>query len=273
MAVPRVCVLRAPGTNCDSETAHAFELCGGIAERHHLFSVIESPEVLDRFQILCIPGGFSYGDDIGSGVIFASQLRTRLRDALGRFLLGDRLVLGICNGFQTLLKAGVLPYGAVGWGSAGREEADATLTWNENGRYTARWIRLKVGRTNNVFLRDIDEIDLPMAHAEGRLVVKSPDVLSRWETAGQSALRYIPWQAHVSSTEKSQWHSDRYPTNPNGSVDDLAGLGDASGKVLGLMPHPERFLFGTQHPNWTRLGLGEIGDGRKFFENAVSYFA
>lgn len=137
MPAPRVCVLRAPGTNCDPETAFAFENCGGRSERVHLFRLLEQPSLLDEFQILCIPGGFSYGDDIGAGVIFGSELRTRLGDAVQRFLRADKLTLGICNGFQTLLKAGVLPGGAAGWSTGGREQATATLTWNDNGKYTA----------------------------------------------------------------------------------------------------------------------------------------
>lgn len=266
MPAPRVCVLRAPGTNCDPETAHAFNLSGGQAESVHLFRLLEQPQQLDHYQILCVAGGFSYGDDLGSGVVFASQLRAHLADVVAKFLSADKLVLGICNGFQVLVKAGVLPDGANGWSSVDRDKPSATLTWNENGRYTARWVRLKVGSSSNVFLRGIDEIDLPIAHAEGRLVARSSDVVKRWEQAGQSALRYIPWQ--VSDNGRSpQWAA-----NPNGSIDDLAGLGDPTGRMLGLMPHPERFLFGTQHPQWTRRPPSEFGDGLRIFQNAVRFF-
>lgn len=267
MPSPRVCVLRAPGTNCDPETAHAFQMAGGHAEVVHLFRLLEQPTALNDFQILCVPGGFSYGDDLGSGVVFASQLRAHLADVIAQFLTADKLVLGICNGFQVLVKAGVLPDGAESWPAGVRSAPTATLTWNENGRYNARWVRLKVGSTNNVFLRGIDEIDMPMAHAEGRLVARDASVLARWEQRGQTALRYIPW-AH-----SSNGHGPTWPANPNGSVDNLAGLGDPTGRVLGLMPHPERFLFGTQHPQWTRRPISAEGDGLRVFQNAVHYFA
>jgi phosphoribosylformylglycinamidine synthase len=266
MAIPRVCVLRAPGTNCDEETAFAFDSCGAKSDRVHLFRLLERPALLDDYQILCVPGGFSYGDDIGAGVVFASQLRTHARESLARFLAADKLLLGICNGFQVILKAGLLPDGAAGWASVDRRLPDATLTWNTNGKYTARWVRLKVTSSKNIFLRGIDELDLPIAHAEGRLMVKQPRLLDDWSQSGQAALRYIPWQAD------EQGHKPDWPDNPNGSVADLAGLGDPSGRVLGLMPHPERFLFATQHPQWTRRRLSGDGAGRQIFRNAVAYF-
>lgn len=271
MTAPKVCVLRAPGTNCDVETAHAFEMCGGLAERVHLFRLVERPEILDEFQMLCVPGGFSYGDDIGSGVVFASQLRGHLGDALRRFLNADKLALGICNGFQVLLKAGVLPDGAEGWNGQ-QGGADSTLTWNHNGKYTARWVHCKVGQTNNVFLRGIDELDLPIAHAEGRVVARDPSVVERWRERGQIALEYAPWVGNEAVGEAHP-ANDRYTANPNGSTDGIAGLSDPTGRVFGLMPHPERFLFGTQHPHWTRLGLTGDGHGRRIFQNAVDYFS
>lgn len=167
MVAPRVCVLRAPGTNCDVETAYAFETCGAVADRVHLFQLLENPKSLANYQPLCVPGGFSYGDDIGSGVIFASQLRSHLAETLGEFLQRDTLMLGICNGFQVLLKSGILPGGSTTWPPKPDVPADATLTWNDNGKYTALWVRLKVGNTKNVFLRDIDELDVPTRTAKG----------------------------------------------------------------------------------------------------------
>jgi phosphoribosylformylglycinamidine synthase I len=269
MPAPRICVLRAPGTNCDTETAFAFDSCGGKSDRVHLFELLERPELLDEFQVLCIPGGFSYGDDIGAGVVFASHLRGNLGDAVRRFLAAEKLVLGICNGFQTLLKAGILPGGTAESLGAERNQADATLTWNLNGKYTARWVHLKVSAPGNVFLKGITEIDLPIAHAEGRVVVRNDDVLNDWQSRGQIALSYADWP---SSGSESNPINDRWASNPNGSTMDIAGLGDPSGRVLGLMPHPERFLFGTQHPQWTRLGLTEDGAGRRIFQNAIDYF-
>lgn len=280
MVAPRVCVLRAPGTNCDVETAYAFETCGAIADRVHLFQLLENPKSLANYQALCVPGGFSYGDDIGSGVIFASQLRSHLAETLGEFLQRDTLMLGICNGFQVLLKSGILPGGSSTWPPKPDEPADATLTWNDNGKYTALWVRLKVGNSKNVFLRGIDELDVPIAHGEGKLVVRDHATLDRWQQNGQCALTYV---GHVSNvpvtTATAAGHVENvphetlpFPINPNGSMANLAGLSDPSGRVLGLMPHPERFLFATQHPHWTRLGLRGEGAGMRLFRNAVEYF-
>lgn len=269
MSTPRVAVLRAPGTNCDHETAHAFELCGAQPERIHLNRVLERPELLQDFQILCIPGGFSYGDDIGSGVIFASQLRSRLAGALGEFLQADKLCLGICNGFQVLLKAGVLPSGILDSSLAARQNAPATLTWNHNGKYTARWVHLRTANSKSVFLRGIESLDLPIAHAEGRIVVRDNAVLEGWRRGQQLALCY----SRAGATEADPTSTDlEFPDNPNGSIGNLAGLSDPTGRVLGLMPHPERFIFRTQHPNWTRLDLPEQGAGLQIFKNAVAYF-
>ena len=280
MATPHVCVLRAPGTNCDVETAHAFTSCGADADRVHLFRVLESPGLLDDYQVLCVPGGFSYGDDIGAGVIFSSQLRGQLSETIGRFLSEDKLALGICNGFQVLLKAGVLPGGATAWATdLENHSPDATLTWNNNGKYTARWVRLKVVSTSNVFLRGLDELDLPIAHAEGRLVPRDQDVLSDWFANDQVGLCYRhrpPDGQAIDNPDAAPNAGDPLlpePHNPNGSIANIAGLGDPSGRVLGLMPHPERFLHATQHPRWTRLGLSGDGDGLTVFRNAVEYFA
>ena len=275
MASPRVCVLRAPGTNCDVETAFAFESCGGTPQRVHLFRVLEQPSLLDEFQIVCIPGGFSYGDDIGAGVIFSRQLRGRLADAIGRFLQGDKLVLGICNGFQVLLKAGILP-GGTAWPPAVDHPPDATLTWNENGKYTALWVRLAAGSPQNVFLRGITEIELPVAHAEGRIVARSSSVIEAWQARSQIALRYRSQNGKdkdVDQTPAGQNAALPFPDNPNGSTANIAGLGDLTGHILGLMPHPERFIDATQHPQWTRRNTSGPGEGLRIFRNAVDHFS
>lgn len=256
MPTPNVIVLRAPGTNCDVETAFAFERAGGKATRVHLFRLLENPAMLRDYQVLCVPGGFSYGDDVGSGVIFAAQLRSKLVDAIREFLAGDKLALGICNGFQVLTKAGVLPGGAESWPPRESEPPEATLTWNDNGRYTARWVRLVTAGSASVFLKGIRDIELPIAHAEGKIMVRDDSVLTRWRERRQIALCYRP------------------EDNPNGSTGDIAGLSDPSGRVLGLMPHPERHIFGTQHPQWTRReAVPEEGAGMQIFRNAIGYFA
>ncbi|MFM8478457.1 MAG: phosphoribosylformylglycinamidine synthase subunit PurQ [Planctomycetaceae bacterium] len=276
MVQPRVCVLRAPGTNCDLETAHAFELAGAAAERVHLFRLLESPQRLAEFQILCIPGGFSYGDDLGAGVIFSRQLRGQLNEAIRSFLRSDKLVLGICNGFQTILKAGLLTRTGIDSPSPSTLESRLTLTWNRNGRYTDRWVRLKVTSSNSVFLRGMDEFDVPIAHAEGRIAVESPAVLDQLRSQQQIALCYwSPRAAALVGTTGDPTRIDLLPEpeNPNGSLANIAGLADETGRVLGLMPHPERFLFATQHPQWTRKGLRGEGDGIRIFRNAVTWFA
>jgi phosphoribosylformylglycinamidine synthase subunit PurQ / glutaminase len=276
MPAPRVCVLRAPGTNCDVETAFAFETAGALPERVHLFRLLERPELLDDFQIVCVPGGFSYGDDIGAGVIFSRQLQGRLGEALSRFLVADKLMLGICNGFQVLLKAGILPDGTRSFPPPAEEMPDATLTWNLNGKYTAVWVRLEVKSPTNVFLRGIESIELPVAHAEGRVVVRSPDVIHTWRDKGQIALCYRPNPADAQTETVSESDGESllpFPDNPNGSVANIAALGDPTGRILGLMPHPERFLHATQHPQWTRRQQRTgPGQGLKVFQNAVAYF-
>ena len=221
----------------------------------HLFRLLEQPARLDEFQILCIPGGFSYGDDVGAGAIFGGQLEYRLGDALHRFLISDRLVLGICNGFQVLMRAGILPDGPENWPRRAATLPGATLTWNDNGRYTAKWVRMRTAGSSSVFLKGIDDIYLPMAHGEGKIAIRDEQVLARWHDRRQIALQYLP------------------EDNPNGSIADIAGLCDPSGRVLGLMPHPERHIFSTQHPHWTRnRPTTDEGAGLKLFRNAVEYF-
>jgi phosphoribosylformylglycinamidine synthase len=225
----------------------------------HLFRLLESPDRLRDFQILCIPGGFSYGDDVGAGVIFGAQLRSHLASVIGEFLNEDKLALGICNGFQVLMKSRILPGGGADWPPRPDQPAEATLTWNLNGRYTCRWVKMTVPENPSVFLRGITEIELPMAHAEGRIAVASEQVLAGWRDRRQIAMMYDP------------------NDNPNGSVAEIAGLCDPTGRVLGLMPHPERFIHGTQHPQWTRRHTtvapeGE-GAGVRLFRNAVEYYA
>lgn len=268
MATPKVCVLRAPGTNCDGETAFAFETSGARASRLHLMRLFESPRLLADYQILCIPGGFSYGDDIGAGVIFSRQLSGPLEEVLGEFLQRDTLILGICNGFQVLLKSGLLPGGTQSWPAQG--EPPATLTWNDNGKYTAVWVKLKTAASQNVFLRNLDELELPIAHAEGKFVVRDESLIADWEAHSQIALRYAP--AQPTGNTASPHEILPYPDNPNGSIANIAGLSDPTGRVLGLMPHPERYLHRTQHPQWTRRNLDAVGTGQKLFQNAVDYF-
>ena len=209
MPTPNVLILRGPGTNCDRDAEFAFNTAGGRAERLHIQALRENPTRLRDFQILVCPGGFSYGDDVGSGKIMASQLEHFLADAIREFRDEEKLILGICNGFQ------------------------------------------------------IERMFVPMAHGEGNFVCRKDWILKGLGQAGQVVLRYTDPDGNTSAG---------FPHNPNGSQDDVAGVCDATGRVMGLMPHPERHALPTQHPRWTREGLKKEGDGMQLFRNAVEFF-
>jgi phosphoribosylformylglycinamidine synthase subunit PurQ / glutaminase len=258
--MPRVLILRAPGTNCDKETAFAFQQAGAATELVHINRLLERPRLLDDFQILCFPGGFSYGDDVAAGRILATQIQHRLAEAMQDFKAAGKLILGICNGFQVLIKSGVLL-------APDAQGFKATLCWNDSGKYEDRWVRLAVDGSKCVFLAGIRSMYLPVAHAEGKFVTRSPELLQELQSAGQLVLRYRPLR-----DGQSEGGRVPYPDNPNGSTADTAGLCDATGRVLGLMPHPERHIDPTQHPRWTRGEAGPAGDGLQLFRNAVEYF-
>ena len=260
MTKPSVLILRAPGTNCDQETQFAFERAGAATERIHINQLIENPAVANDAQILCLPGGFSYGDDIAAGRILAGQIRNHLCDLLNDFKTNDKLIIGICNGFQVLLQTGVLLADNFG------ESAQATLTDNMSGKFEDRWVYLAADNSKCVFLKGIEKMYLPVAHAEGRFVTKESSLLDSLGASSQLALRYCRPPAFTTNGKVP------YPENPNGSDGHIAGLCDDTGRVLGLMPHPERFIDRTHHPRWTREDLPENGDGLQIFENAVAYF-
>jgi phosphoribosylformylglycinamidine synthase subunit PurQ / glutaminase len=241
------------------ETAFAFERAGARSERWHINRLLENAGLVGDFQILCIPGGFSYGDDVAAGRILANQIQHHLAERLAEFKAADRLILGICNGFQVLIKSGILLANDPAQGPA------ATLTWNDSGKFEDRWVRLGVRGEKCVFLRGIKAMELPVAHAEGKFVTRS-GVLEKLAEGEQLVLKYLPRYAEVIERVT-------YPDNPNGSVADTAGICDATGRVLGLMPHPERHIDPTQHPRWTRGEARDPGDGFKVFRNAVEYFA
>ncbi len=255
MAKPRVLILRAPGANCDVETQFAFEQAGGNAERIHINRLREQPGLLTGYQILVIPGGFTYGDDVAAGKILANQLAHFLGDALRRFRNEEKLILGICNGFQAILKAGLLML-------PDDEGPIATLAHNESGKFEDRWIQLQAYPAKCPFLTGIDRMYLPVAHGEGRFLCREEWQLRGLGESGLVVLRYV--------TDDGQ--PAAYPANPNGSQAGVAGICDATGRVLGLMPHPERHVLPTQHPRWTRNGLAAEGDGLKLFRNAVQFF-
>ncbi|MBS0209722.1 MAG: phosphoribosylformylglycinamidine synthase subunit PurQ [Planctomycetes bacterium] len=261
MARPRVLVLRAPGTNCDLESCYAFERAGGEADALHVNRLLENPRVLSDYQILCFAGGFSYGDDISAGRILGSQLRLHLNEALHEFKVAEKLIIGICNGFQILMQSDLLL--AEHPAADGEPEPAATLTNNDSHRYEDRWVHLGVSSDRCVFLRGIERMYLPVAHGEGRFVPRSAAIGEHLRGAGQLCLRYT---AADGSPAKG------FPDNPNGAWDNVAGVCDVTGRVFGLMPHPERHIERTQHPRWTRPETTQTGDGLKIFQNAVSYF-
>ena len=256
MATVRALILRAAGTNCDYETQYAFEKVGARAERVHVNRFIENPQRLQHYQILCIPGGFTYGDDVAAGKILANQLRHRLGDELARFHDEEKLILGICNGFQVLVKLGMLP------GLGGLGEQQCTLIANDSNRFEDRWVYLAVEDSPSVCLESGSLIYLPVAHAEGKFVTRDDEVLEELGKRRLVAIRYVD----------AQGRRDGYPVNPNGSADDIAGICDPTGRILGLMPHPERHVEGYMHPRWTREGLKSEGDGVALFRNAVRFF-
>ncbi|TWU43983.1 Phosphoribosylformylglycinamidine synthase [Novipirellula aureliae] len=265
MAAPRVLVLRAPGTNCDEETAFAFDSAGGVSERVHVNRLIENPALKDRYQILCLPGGFSYGDDIAAGRILATKLRRHLSELVNAFVHGngDRLVLGICNGMQVLMRLGALTEEL-----EDQSEAPATLDWNDHGRFEDRWVHLVSDQSPCVFLKDIERMYLPMAHAQGKFVAANQDVIDAMRSEGRLALRYSDGKSGSVQSETLP-----FPVNPNGADANVAGVCDKTGRVFGLMPHPERHIDPTQHPFWTRRDeQPEYGDGMAMFKNAIDWF-
>ena len=264
---PQVLVLRAPGTNCDEETAFAWELAGASPERVHISQLLRGERRLEEFQILTIPGGFSFADSLGAGKLLANELSYRLRGPLHRFVEEGGLILGICNGFQALCKAGLLP--------------EATLFFNDSGRFECRWVTLKpVNRGTCLWTQSIDHpIELPVAHGEGKFVPLSEGALHRFWTKDQVVFQYA--SPKVGSTEASAELSralaevgsePTYPFDPNGSVDHIAGLCNEEGTVFGLMPHPERHVLPWQHPRFRREQRGEA-DGLAIFRNAINALA
>ncbi len=247
---PKVLVLRAAGTNCDLETAFAFQSVGAVAERVHLNRLIESPTTLGQFQILAIPGGFSFGDDISAGRIVANQLMLRLGEVVRGFVAAGKPVIGICNGFQILVKTDLLPGKIPGIDQVGQH---CTLTDNDTGRFIARWVRVRGAAGKCIWTAGVGEIELPIAHGEGKFLCGSPAIREALHRSGQVAVTYAG-------------------ENPNGSTDDIAGVCDTSGLVFGLMPHPERHLTPQQHYNFAGLPKGKTeGDGVAIFRNAVRH--
>ncbi len=266
-ARPQALVLYGYGLNCDYETQFALERAGAEAVRVHTTELLENPASLWDYHLLAVPGGFSWGDDHGAGVILALRLKLALGTVLKEFIAAGRLVLGICNGFQVLVNLGLLP------GFKGREgERLVALIPNDCGNFRDAWVHLKVLPSKCVFTQGLELLELPIRHGEGKFYAPR-EVLSELADGEQIVLKY--------ATPSGAPAKGRFPENPNGSLLDIAGICDATGRVLGLMPHPEAHITSTQHPDWTlnaetwrRRGepYSETeGAGLTFFKNAVRY--
>ena len=256
MAEVKAIVLRAAGINCDMETEYALQLAGAEAQRIHINRIIEDKTLLDEFQIIVFPGGFSYGDDVAAGKILANQIIHHLFEPIQKFIEDGKLVLGICNGFQVLVKTGILP----GENSTNQQQ-NVTITNNDSGKFEDRWVYLAPQSDKCVFIEPGRQIYLPIAHGEGKVVTKDEAMLDELRSEGHIAFKYVDQDGNEGD----------YPVNPNGSMDSIAGLTDTTGRVLGLMPHPERFVRPTQHPHWSRCGSGLKPDGTTIFSRAVKY--
>ncbi|MBI4973470.1 phosphoribosylformylglycinamidine synthase I [Candidatus Roizmanbacteria bacterium] len=257
MNKPKVLVMSGYGLNCEEETKFAFDKAGGKTDIVHINDLIDGVKKLSDYQIVSFPGGFSYGDDTGSGNGYANKVRNHLWEKITHFIAQDKLVIGICNGFQILARLGLLP-------------VTFALTNNDSARYTVRWVDMRV-ENKSPWLLGINTISLPIAHGEGRLFVDNKTV-STLRKKNLIALRYIKGEIY---------DYQHLPANPNGSLENIAGITDESGKIFGLMPHPERALFFNHLPQWSYLkekllregkGISDKGPGLSIFINSIRYF-
>lgn len=263
MANPKALVLTGYGINCDEETKFAFERAGAKADLVHVNDLIETPKRLNDYQIVAFPGGFSYGDDTGSGNALAWKIKNNL--GIERFSQDDKLVIGICNGFQVLVNLGLLPAIDRKYG-----QRQVALNHNSSARYLDRWVDLEMSGSSP-WTKNIERISLPIAHGEGNFYA-NPEVLREINARGLVAARYV---------EGEVCNFQTLPANPNGSLENIAGILDETGRIFGLMPHPERAISFTQLPNWTNLRekyrregneIPNDGPGIQIFNNAVRYF-
>lgn len=255
MTKPNVLVLFADGTNTEQESAYAFTLAGGKAEIVHVNQLRNKEKKFSDFQILALPGGFAYGDDIVSGKILAVELTSFFSEEIKKFIdRKDTLVIGICNGFQVLVRTGLLPFRNIG-------TMDATFTKNDSGLFECRWIKIKQEKSTCVFLKDTHiSMDVSVNHGEGKFFA-SPNIIKKVEDENLVVFRYVDTNGNPTSV---------YPDNPNGSTNAIAGICDTTGRILGIMPHPEKFNHPTNHPNWRRLQLKKA-HGLTIFENMINY--
>ena len=264
MTNPNVCVLNAPGINCNIETAEAFKLAGARTEQVHISQLRSGERRLSNYQILALSGGFSHGDDLGSGRVLGLELRTQLRDQVSEFADIGGVVIGICNGFQTLVESSLLTEGKTGLDAP----KTASLIHNKDGGFQCRWSRLRVEQSKCAFAQpDMlgEIIELPVAHGEGQFLMKGVEAYQQLEENEQMVFRYI---------DEDGWATTEFPNNPNGSPYGITGVCDPTGRILGMMPHPERFVRPEQYINYHRAkALGETvtPHGLPLFESMVKY--
>ncbi|NOY08622.1 MAG: phosphoribosylformylglycinamidine synthase subunit PurQ [Spirochaetes bacterium] len=269
----KVCIIAGYGINADMELSAAFEISGSYASRIHIKDIIEKPGILHDYDILAFPGGFSFGDHLGSGKVFANLFRRNLKSELDFFIGEGKLVIGICNGFQVLVKMGILPNLAGNW------MQEVSLVRNLSGKFEDRWVKVCFNaKSRCVWTAGLKNIDLPVRHGEGRFVVKSRSVLDALKKEDLVAAGYIgrteKCQCPEESNPGAEYEHVEYPDNPNGSVDNIAGICDRTGRVFGLMPHPEAFLIPENHPQWARMskkGRSVMDTGLLIFKNGINY--
>lgn len=247
-------ILYGYGINCENESKYAIEKSGGSADIVHLNRLLESPKMLEEYNMLMIPGGFSFGDDLGSGKVFGNKMKFRLREPLEQFISSGKLVLGICNGFQILAKMGLLPVPDF--------QQRVSLTTNDSGHYEDRWVILKVNKESPcVFTKGMEYLLVPVRHGEGKFIPKDQQVMAELRQKNQIAVQYVDENGHLAG----------FPHNPNGSVENVAGICDPTGRVFGMMPHPEAFNIPENCPYWVKGGIKEP-QGLRIFRNAAEYF-
>lgn len=257
----KVLVISGFGLNCEKETAKAFSICGAECPQIHLNDILNKKYKLDPFHILVFIGGFSFGDHLGAGTVFANKIKFHLRNELENFIAQKKLILGICNGFQTLTRLGLVP-------ALNSEyfKQESALAHNDSGVFRDDWVYLKVNKNSPcIFTRGIDRLHLPIRHGEGKFAAEEK-LVEEIEKSGQAVIKYADSNGNPCSS---------FPDNPNGSLNSIAGICDPSGRVFGLMPHPEAFLSPYNDPNWTEKKADRIlpkeGEGVQIFRNAVQF--
>jgi phosphoribosylformylglycinamidine synthase len=251
----KTCIVTGYGINADDELKKAFELAGSAVQKIHINDLIRMPELLKVYHIIGFPGGFSFGDHIGSGKVFAGLFKKKLKQTLDKFIGSGKLVIGICNGFQVLVKMGILPNLSGNW------TQEVSLIHNDSGKFEDRWVKLTVNSGSPcVWTKGIQEMEAPVRHGEGKFIISDSMVKIQILDNYLNAVTYA----------SKNGGSVQYPDNPNGSVHNIAGICDETGRVFGLMPHPEAFIFPENHPRWQRETI-TTGAGLELFRNGIGY--